>query len=107
MFLNKKTEHKRNFSDRLMDWFQKAFKPLIAFTLRRKLQVTLFAVALFISSLFLFNHLGGEFIPQSDKINVVVKFNWFDEGFKTIVRYQVVNKKLTMNEAIEMKSTFP
>ncbi len=67
LFLSKKTEHKRNFSDRLMDWFHKAFNPLIAFALRRKLLVSVSAIALFLFSLFLFSRLGGEFIPQLEE----------------------------------------
>ena len=50
LFLSKKTEHKRNFSDRLMDGFHKAFNPVIAFALRRKLLVSVSAIVLFLSS---------------------------------------------------------
>ena len=67
LFLSKKTEHKRNFSDRLMDGFHKAFNPVIAFALRRKLLVSVSAIVLFLSSLFLFSRLGGEFIPQLEE----------------------------------------
>jgi cobalt-zinc-cadmium resistance protein CzcA len=67
LFLSKKTEHKRNFSDRLMDSFHKAFNPVIAFALRRKLLVSVSAIVLFLSSLFLFTRLGGEFIPQLEE----------------------------------------
>jgi cobalt-zinc-cadmium resistance protein CzcA len=67
LFLSKKTEHKRNFSDRLMDGFHKAFNPVIAFALRRKMLVSVSAIVLFLSSLFLFSRLGGEFIPQLEE----------------------------------------
>ncbi len=67
LFLNKKTGHTRNFSDRLLDWLHRAFNPLIAFALRRKLLVSVSAVLLFIVSLFLFNRLGSEFIPQLEE----------------------------------------
>jgi len=67
LFLSKKTEHKRNFSDRLMDSFHRAFNPVIAFALRRKLLVSVSAIALFIFSLLLFLRLGGEFIPQLEE----------------------------------------
>ena len=67
LFLSKKTSHKLNFSDRLMDWIRKAFDPAIAFALRRKLLVSVSAVALFLFSLFLFSRLGGEFIPQLEE----------------------------------------
>ena len=67
LFLSKKTEHRRNFSDRLMDSFHKAFNPVIAFALRRKLLVSVSALLLFLFSLFLFSRLGGEFIPQLEE----------------------------------------
>jgi cobalt-zinc-cadmium resistance protein CzcA len=67
LFLSKKTSHQPNFSDRLMNWFHIAFNPAIAFALRRKLLVTISAIALFFFSLFLFSRLGGEFIPQLEE----------------------------------------
>ncbi len=67
LFLSKKTVHKRNFSDRLIDGFHKAFNPIIAFALHRKLLVSVSAILLFVFSLFVFNSLGGEFIPQLEE----------------------------------------
>jgi len=67
LFLSKKTEHKPNFSDRLMDWIRKAFNPVIVFTLRHKFLISVSAISLFVFSLFLFGRLGGEFIPQLEE----------------------------------------
>ena len=67
LFLSKKTEHKPNFSDRLMDWIRKAFNPAIDFALKHKILVSVSAISLFIFSLFLFSRLGGEFIPQLEE----------------------------------------
>ena len=67
LFLSKNTEHKRNFSDKLMDGIHRAFSPVIAFALRHKLLVSVSAIVLFLSSLFLFSRLGGEFIPQLEE----------------------------------------
>ncbi|HEX2934986.1 MAG TPA: CusA/CzcA family heavy metal efflux RND transporter [Bacteroidales bacterium] len=67
LFLSKSTEHKRNFSDKLMDGLHKAFNPLILFALRRKLLVSVSVIVLFILSLFTFSRLGGEFIPQLEE----------------------------------------
>ena len=67
LFLSKNTIHKPNLSDRLMDWIRKIFNPAISFALKRKLLVSVSAVALFIFSLFIFNRLGGEFIPQLEE----------------------------------------
>jgi len=67
LFLSKNTEHKRNISDNLMDWFHKAFQPVIAFALRSKKLVSFSAIGLFLISLLVFNQLGGEFIPQLEE----------------------------------------
>lgn len=67
LFLSKNTEHKRNISDKIMDFFHKIFNPLFSFALRRKMAVVITAFVLFIASLFLFSRLGGEFIPQLEE----------------------------------------
>jgi len=67
LFLNKDTGHKPNFSDKLMDWFHKIYKPAIYFALRHKLAVSLSTIALFVFSLFIFHNMGGEFIPQLEE----------------------------------------
>ena len=67
IFLSKKTVHKRNFSDRLIEWFHLAFTPIITFALKRKLLVSMATLMLFTGSLFIFNRLGGEFIPQLEE----------------------------------------
>lgn len=67
LFLSKKTEYKRNISDKIMDFLHKAFHPVILFSLRNKMAVLIISVALFILSIFLFTRLGGEFIPQLEE----------------------------------------
>ncbi|MEI6575623.1 MAG: CusA/CzcA family heavy metal efflux RND transporter [Bacteroidota bacterium] len=67
LFLSKKTTHKRNFSDTLMEKMHQGFDPLLDFALRRKLFVTITAITIFLCSLFLFTRLGGEFIPQLEE----------------------------------------
>jgi len=67
LFLSKNTEHKSTFSDKLMDWFHKVFNPVIIFALKRKLLISVSAIVIFILSLFAFNNLGGEFIPQLEE----------------------------------------
>jgi heavy metal efflux system protein len=67
LFLSKKTSHRRNFSDRFMDWLHRVFNPALSFVLKKKLLVSFSAIILFIFSLFIFNRLGGEFIPQLEE----------------------------------------
>ena len=67
LFLSKNTEHKRNFSDRMMDGFQRVFNPAIRYVLHHKMWVSGSVFTVFIASLFVFNSLGGEFIPQLEE----------------------------------------
>jgi heavy metal efflux system protein len=67
LFLSKKTSRISNLSDRLINWFHKIFNPAIAFTLKRKVFVTISSIALFVLSIILFTRLGGEFIPQLEE----------------------------------------
>lgn len=51
------------FSDRLMLFFQKLYSPLLEMAIRFKTIMIGSTVAVFAISLFVFNRLGGEFIP--------------------------------------------
>ncbi|MFA5419085.1 MAG: CusA/CzcA family heavy metal efflux RND transporter, partial [Bacteroidales bacterium] len=67
LFLSKNTQHKRNFSDKLMDGLHRIFTPMIGFAIRHKIAVSTAAIALFLISLLMFSRLGGEFIPQLEE----------------------------------------
>ncbi len=99
LFLSKKTDHKRNFSDRLMDWFHRGFNPLIAFALRRKMLVCVSSVLLFVFSLLLFNRLGGEFIPQLEEGDLAAGVMTLQGGSlsNTIEMVEKANKILLEN----------
>ena len=71
--LSKKTEHKRNISDRIMDFFQRLYSPLIHFALKRKMIVIVTAFVLFVISLGVFMNMGGEFIPTLDEGDFAVE----------------------------------
>lgn len=73
LVLSKKTTHKENFSDRMMQFFQKMYAPIIAFALKRKLALIASTVVLFVFSLFVFSGLGGEFIPSIDEGDFAVE----------------------------------
>ena len=73
LFLSKKVEHKRNFSDKMMDFFQRLYRPLISIAIRRKFMVIGVAFTLFLISVFTFTRMGGEFIPQLDEGDFAVE----------------------------------
>ncbi len=99
LFLSKKTEHKRNISDRLIDWFHRAFNPIIGFALKRKMLVSVSAVSLFLFSLFLFTRLGGEFIPQLEEGDLAAGVMTLQGGSlsNTIEQVEKANKILLSN----------
>lgn len=74
VFLSKKTEHKRNLSDRMMDFFHKLYAPAISYAIRKKKIVIVFATVLFAFSVFVFTRMGGEFIPTLEEGDFSVEF---------------------------------
>ncbi|MDR1672710.1 MAG: CusA/CzcA family heavy metal efflux RND transporter [Bacteroidales bacterium] len=67
LFLSKKTEHKRNISDRMMDKLNKWYRPAITNSLNWSKTLIVSMLVLFAFSLFVFNRMGGEFIPSLEE----------------------------------------
>jgi len=99
LFLSKNTAHKPNFSDKMMNGIHKAFNPVIHFALRRKLLVSVSVISMFIASLFIFNSLGGEFIPQLEEGDLAAGVITLQGGSltNTIQQVQKANKILLKN----------
>lgn len=73
LFLSKNVTHKRNFSDRMMDFFHRIYDPIIRFTLKRKMLVVTSSVVLLGVSIFMFTQMGGEFIPSLEEGDFAVE----------------------------------
>jgi cobalt-zinc-cadmium resistance protein CzcA len=73
LFLSKNTEHKRNFSDKMMDFFHRIFNPLIIGALRHKFIVVASSLILLAISLVLFIRMGGEFLPTLEEGDFAVE----------------------------------
>ena len=56
--------HKENISDKMMNWLQKMYQPLLEKAIKIKYWLVGITVAIFAFTLFLFGRMGGEFIPQ-------------------------------------------
>lgn len=65
--LSKDITHTKNISDRIMDFFQRIYTPVIRGALRMKAVVVAASVALLAVALVVFLHLGGEFIPTLEE----------------------------------------
>jgi cobalt-zinc-cadmium resistance protein CzcA len=79
LFISKKTSHKKNISDRLMDFFQRIYSPVINFAINRKAVVIFVAVILFTGSVVLFSRMGGEFIPTLEEGDFAFS-SWLPQG---------------------------
>jgi cobalt-zinc-cadmium resistance protein CzcA len=67
LFLSKKTETKRNISDVLMAKFQGWYLPAITWSLNWSKTLIVSMLVVFVVSLFVFNRMGGEFIPNLEE----------------------------------------
>ncbi|MBC7759945.1 MAG: efflux RND transporter permease subunit, partial [Phormidesmis sp. FL-bin-119] len=67
LFLSRKTEHKRNFSDRIMNALERIYLPALNAALKIKGIVVVSAIGLFAISMWIFSTLGGEFIPTLEE----------------------------------------
>jgi cobalt-zinc-cadmium resistance protein CzcA len=63
VFLPKKIKPKKNLSDKMMDFFQWVYEPLLRLAVKLKYWVVGLTVAVFAFSIFIFSRMGGEFIP--------------------------------------------
>ena len=72
LFLSKNTEHKPNFSDKMMAWFEKIYTPFLDRALRFKKVVLGITVGLFVFALIVFQNMGGEFIPTIEEGDLAI-----------------------------------
>jgi cobalt-zinc-cadmium resistance protein CzcA len=73
LFLSKNPTHKKNFSDRMMDFFHKYYHPMIKGALKWRKTVTIVSVVLLAVSIFVFTRMGGEFIPSLEEGDFAVE----------------------------------
>jgi heavy metal efflux system protein len=71
--LSKITQHKRNLSDRMMDFFHRLYTPVMHGVLKHKMIVIISAVVLFLASLITFMNMGGEFLPTLEEGDFAVE----------------------------------
>ena len=63
LFLSRNISHKVTFSDRMMNFFQRIYGPLLEKAIRFKKVVVGTTVLVFVVSMIVFSRIGGEFIP--------------------------------------------
>ncbi|SNR31910.1 cobalt-zinc-cadmium resistance protein CzcA [Lutibacter agarilyticus] len=73
IFLKPEKESKNNISKRLMNFFYSLYEPVIKWALYHKKLVIGFSAVLLVVSGFIFNNMGGEFIPTLDEGDFVIQ----------------------------------
>jgi heavy metal efflux system protein len=73
LFLSKNPQHKRNFSDRMMDYFHRKYTPIIHGALRYKQIVIISSLVLVVVSALIFMRMGGEFLPTLEEGDYAVE----------------------------------
>lgn len=64
VFISRNVSLKKTLADRIMEFFQRVYNPLIRWSVRKRYQVVAAATILLFISGFIFSRMGGEFIPQ-------------------------------------------
>ena len=72
LFLSKNTEHKPNFSDRMMAWLEGIYTPFLEKALRFKKAVLAISLGLFVLAIVVFQNMGGEFIPTIEEGDLAI-----------------------------------
>ena len=75
LFLSKNTQHKRNISDKIMDAMLRVYQPALKAVLKFKKITVTAAVLLFAITLWVFNSMGGEFLPQLEEGDLAVEIS--------------------------------
>lgn len=73
LFLSKNTMHKRNIADRIIDFCHRLYRPLIEFSLKRKMLILIPSLLLFLFTVFMFMRMGGEFMPTLEEGDFAVE----------------------------------
>jgi cobalt-zinc-cadmium resistance protein CzcA len=74
LFLPKQMSHTKRIADRMMDFFQRMYSPLIKGAIKIKYIVISIALLLLIVSILFFRNLGSEFIPTLEEGDYVIEF---------------------------------
>ncbi len=64
LVISKKTDHKKTFSDKLMEKIENIYERLLTGALNHKKIILIIVTTLFVFSIYLLTRLGGEFIPS-------------------------------------------
>ena len=74
LFLSKTISHKKNISDKIIDFVYRFYRPLLEKALNLKTIILSLSVCLLLIALFVFGRMGGEFIPTLEEGDYAINF---------------------------------
>jgi heavy metal efflux system protein len=74
LFLSKNISHKKNISDKIIDFIYRFYQPILDKALQLKTIILSASVILFLIALFVFSRMGGEFIPTLEEGDFAINF---------------------------------
>lgn len=74
LFLSKNISHKKNISDKIIDFIYRYYHPLLNKALQLKAVIIGVSVALLLLAVFVFSRMGGEFIPTLEEGDYAITF---------------------------------
>ncbi|MET3125449.1 cobalt-zinc-cadmium resistance protein CzcA [Arcicella rosea] len=74
LFLSKMISHKKNISDKIIDFIYRFYQPILDKALDLKTVILSVAVVFFGVALFVFSRMGGEFIPTLEEGDYAINF---------------------------------
>ncbi len=63
LVLSKNISHRKTFSDKMMEFFQRIYAPMLRLAIRFKITVVSSTLTIFTATAVIFSSMGGEFIP--------------------------------------------
>ncbi|MBL7698771.1 MAG: CusA/CzcA family heavy metal efflux RND transporter [Chitinophagaceae bacterium] len=73
LFLNKKLSHKRTLTDKLMQWLQRRYRPVLKLALSKPVMILAATFILLVCSGIILSRMGGEFVPQLEEGDFAVE----------------------------------
>jgi cobalt-zinc-cadmium resistance protein CzcA len=75
LFLSKQTSHKRNISDRMIEFLQRVYQRALIAVLKVKVLTVTLVFILFTIAIWAFSRMGGEFIPTLEEGDLTVEIS--------------------------------
>jgi cobalt-zinc-cadmium resistance protein CzcA len=106
LFLSKKPSHKKNISDRIIDFAQWTYRPVIRAALNLPWMIISSVTAVFIGAVLLFGSLGAEFIPSLDEGDFAVEMRLMTgSSLEETVKTTSKASKILLDRFPEIKET--